>query len=106
MPNIDMCIELAAFMPPPDADTSSSSSESVAAVLLGHDEAEPAAVGERLVELGREFVRLVLAHPVVVVELRGQLADGGADRLLDISELKVHGRAPQVLVLPIMPEPS
>ena len=27
MPKIDMCIELAAFMPPPDADTSSSSSE-------------------------------------------------------------------------------
>jgi hypothetical protein len=27
MPKIDRCIELAAFIPPPDADTSSSSSE-------------------------------------------------------------------------------
>ena len=31
--------------------------------------AEPAAVGDRLIELGRKLVRLVFFHPVVVVEL-------------------------------------
>ena len=43
--------------------------EAVAAVLLGDRHAEPAAVGDGVVELLREFVRQVLFHPVVVVEL-------------------------------------
>ena len=63
MPKIDRCIELAPFIPAPDAATSSSSSD--ASVMpkpcppysSGVVMPEPAAVGERLVELGRELVR-------------------------------------------------
>ena len=65
-------------------------SSPVPAVLLGNGYPEPAAIGERLVELGGELVRRVLLQPVLVVELGGQLGDRPADRRLVLGELKVH----------------
>jgi hypothetical protein len=50
-----------------------------------------AGLGERPVELGRELVRLVFLHPVLVAEVRGELADRLADRVLVLAELEVHG---------------
>ena len=74
IPKIDMWMELAAFMAPPERATSSASS--VASVMpspwppyssgIGHP--EPAALGDGVVELLRELVGLVLLHPVLVVE--------------------------------------
>ena len=46
-----------------------------------------------LVELGREFVRLVFFHPVVVVEFPRQLGDRPADQFLVIGQLEVHSTA-------------
>jgi len=54
----------------------------VTAVLLGGGDAEPATVGERLVELGRKLVRRVLLQPVLVVELASQLWHSVTDRRL------------------------
>ncbi len=64
--------------------------EAVAAVLLRDGHAEPAALGDGVVELLGEFVRLVLLHPVVVVELARQLGDGLADQLLILGQLETH----------------
>ncbi len=60
------------------------------AVFLGCGDAEPAALGERVVELRRKFVTLILGHPVVVVELACQFGNRRADRLLILAQLEVH----------------
>ena len=73
--------------------------EAVAAVLLGDGHAEPAALGDGVVELLREFVRLVLLHPVVVVELARQLGDGLADQLLVLGQLETHSARHAALLL-------
>jgi hypothetical protein len=62
----------------------------VAAVFLRDRDAEPAGGGEGLVELGRELVRRVPFHPVLVVEPGGQLTDRLADRLLVLGQIEVH----------------
>jgi len=41
----------------------------VPSIFLRSRDAEPAAVGERVIELCRELMTLVFGHPVVVVEL-------------------------------------
>ena len=64
--------------------------EAAAAVLLGHADAEPAGVGERLVELPGELVLGVLLEPVLLVEAGGQLGDRPPDRLLVLGELEVQ----------------
>ncbi len=76
--------------------------EPVAAVLLRDGHAEPAALGDGVVELLREFVRQVLLHPVVVVELACQLGDGLADQLLILGQLEAHtpGHVCSPLVIP------
>ena len=62
--------------------------EAVAAVLLRDGHAEPAALGDGVVELLGELVRLVLLHPVVVVELARQLGDGLTDQLLILASAR------------------
>ena len=64
--------------------------EAVAAVLLRDGHAQPAALGDRVVELLREFVRLVLLHPVVVVELARQLGNRLSDQFLILAQLETH----------------
>src|ERR1700722_18263858 len=53
---------------------------SAAAVLRGYGDADPAALGHRVVERPRECVRRVGFGPVLVRELRADLSDGLADR--------------------------
>ena len=85
-----------AFVPPPElADVSHDDrrlgdAESRAAVLLRDRDAEPAAVGDRLVELVRKLVREILFHPILVVELPSQLGYRLADQLLILGQLEVH----------------
>ena len=76
-------------------------SQAVAAVLLRDGHAEPAALGDGVVELLGEFVRLVLLHPVVVVELARQLGDGLTDQLLILGQLKAHPAGTMTLLLSI-----
>src|SRR5206468_1965495 len=67
--------------------------QAAAAVLLGDRDPEPSGVCERLVELPRELVLLVLLGPVLVVERGREIRHRPLNRLLIIGELEVH-RAP------------
>jgi hypothetical protein len=71
----------------------------VAAVLLRRRDAEPAALGELGIELAGELVGGVLLHPVLVLEPARELADGLADRLLVLGQVKVHGVSHLFLLL-------
>ena len=64
--------------------------ETVPAVLLRNGDAEPAAVGEGLVELGGNSCVASFSSQYSSSNLRGQLGDRAADRLLVLGELKVH----------------
>lgn len=68
--------------------------EAATAVLLGDGHAQPAALGERLVERLREAARLVLLRPVGVGETRRQFAYGFPDGFLVLGELEIHVRQP------------
>ncbi len=74
--------------------------QAVPAVLLRDGHAEPAAVGDGVVELPGELVVLVLLHPVVVVEPAAQLGHRLADQFLILGELETHS-AGHILVIPI-----
>src|SRR5262249_42304272 len=69
--------------------------EAVTPVLLGSGDAEPSALRERVVELGRKFVTLILGHPIVVIEFAGQLGNRRADRLLILAQFEVHTASTQ-----------
>jgi hypothetical protein len=64
--------------------------EAVAAVLLRDGHAQPAALGDGVVELLGEFVGEVFLHPVVVVELARQFGDGLANQLLILGQFETH----------------
>ena len=74
MPKIDRWMALAPFIAAAGArdlleqQRRLGDAQTVPAVLLRDRHAEPAALGDRVVELLRELVRLVLLHPVLVVE--------------------------------------
>jgi hypothetical protein len=65
-----------------------------AAVLLGDRDAHPTACSERLVEVPRELVGLVLRRPVLVREVGADPADALADRLVIRRAAEVHRSAP------------
>ena len=67
--------------------------EAVAAVLLGDGHPEPTPVGDGLIELGGELVRLIFFHPVVVVELRRELSDRLSDQFLIVGQFEAHSTA-------------
>ena len=62
--------------------------------VLGRDRhTQPAAVGDGPVELSRKLVRLILFHPVLIVEFARQLGDRLADQLLVFGQLEIHSTA-------------
>ena len=61
-----------------------------AAVLLGDGDADPAALGERVVEVPRELVGLVLLRPVLVGEVGADPSDPLADRLVVARPAELH----------------
>ena len=61
-----------------------------AAELLGDGDADPAAVGERVVEVPRELVRLVLLGPVLVGVVGADALDPLADRLVVARPAELH----------------
>src|ERR1700759_430195 len=65
----------------------------MAAVLGRNRHTKPAAIGYGPIELGWEFVRLILLHPVLIVEFPRQLGDRLADQLLVIGQVKIHSIA-------------
>jgi hypothetical protein len=73
-----------------DQDRGLGDPETVTAELLRRRDAEPAAGRERVVELGRELVREILLHPVLVVEVPHDRGDRLADRRLVIRQIEVH----------------
>src|SRR5690606_16909650 len=68
------------------------------ALPVWNGDAEPAAARHGLVELGGEFVRLVLLQPVPVVESAAQFGHRCADQLLILGQLEVHPPPPLVSV--------
>ena len=87
-------------MPAPDAATSSSSSDAsrmprpAPPNSSGRRDADPAGVGERLVEVPGELLLLIVLGPVVVVEAGREIGYRALDRLLIIGELEVHASPP------------
>ena len=74
-------IEAAALAEFVEDDAHLGQAEPHAAVFLGHQHAQPAAFGERILEVPRVLLVLVLLAPVVEVELLGDLADRVADQV-------------------------
>src|SRR6188472_3005319 len=69
-------------------------SETGAAVLLRHGDAQPPRCRDCRMELVWEFPRAVLLEPIGRVEARAKLANGIADLLLLGGEAKIHGFQP------------
>lgn len=96
MPKICRCMEPAPVHAGPggrdllDQQRGLGDADAVSAVLLRGGDAEPAAVGERPVEVGGELVRRVPLRPILVVEACGRLAHRRADGLSALVELEVH----------------
>ena len=61
-----------------------------AAELLGDGDADPAAVGHRVVEVPRELVRLVLLGPVLVGVVGADAPDSLADGLVVTRPAELH----------------
>ena len=59
----------------PHHDRGFGDAEAGAAILLGNADAEPAGIGQRLVEIGGKAAFLVLLQPIGVVEARADLRD-------------------------------
>ncbi|MHC2151148.1 hypothetical protein ACVIW3_002077 [Bradyrhizobium diazoefficiens] len=83
-------------MPAPDSamvahhDRGFGDAEPRAAIGLRHADAEPAGVGQRLVEIVREAAVVVLLQPVGIGKTFTDLGDGIANGFLLIGEREIH----------------
>ena len=89
----------AGFRNGPHHDRGFGNAEAGAAIFLGNADAEPAGIGQRLVEVGRETALLVLLQPIGVVEPR---ADFRTASRID-SWLAVSAKSIVLILLPGRP---
>ena len=73
--------------------------ETGAAIGFRHADAEPAGIGQRLVEIVRKAALAILLQPVGIIEVAADFRDRVANGFLIVREREVHVRVLRVFVV-------